>query len=140
MSCTKEVVLPLDAEEAWAAVTEQEALEAWLADEVELDLRPGGAARFTLPDGEERHGVVEEVAPGERLTFWWWPAPEEDGPDAVPPSPGSRVTFELVPAVAGTRIVVTETPAGPTASAAAWLPRAAALGLAAAPGPRLAHA
>ncbi len=127
MSCTKEIVLPLDAEEAWAAVTEEEALEAWLAEEVSLDLRPGGPARFTLPDGEERHGVVEEVAPGERLTFWWWPAPEEDGPDAVPPAPGSRVTFELVPAVAGTRVVVTETPVGPTASAAGRLPRCLAL-------------
>jgi uncharacterized protein YndB with AHSA1/START domain len=127
MSCTKEIVLPLDAERAWAAVTEEEALEAWLAEEVELELRPGGPARFTLPDGEERHGVVEEVAPGERLTFWWWPAPEDGSPDAVPPAPGSRVTFELVPAVAGTRVVVTETPVGPTASAAGRLPRCLAL-------------
>ena len=130
MSCTKEILLPLDAERAWAAVTEEAALEAWLAEHVELELREGGAARFTLADGEERHGVVEEVAPGQRLAFWWWPAPEEDDADAVPPAPGSRVTFELVPAVAGTRVVVTETPAGPTASAAAWLPRAAASALA----------
>ena len=107
MSCAKEVVLPVDRDEAWAAVTEERALEAWLAERVELDLRPGGEASFTLPGGEERSGMVEEVAPGERLTFWWWP----DGGES------SRVTFELAPAVGGTLVRVTETPAGPTALA-----------------------
>ena len=107
MSCTKEVVLPVDADEAWEAVSDETALEAWLAERVELDLRPGGDATFVLPDGEERRGMVEEVAPGERLTFWWWPAEGES----------SRVTFELAPAVGGTRVRVTETPAGPTALA-----------------------
>ena len=107
MSCTKEVVLPVERDDAWAAVTEERALEAWLAERVELDLRPGGEASFTLPGGEERRGMVEEVAPGERLTFWWWP---HDGES-------SRVTFELAPAVGGTLVRVTETPAGPTALA-----------------------
>ena len=107
MSCTKEVVLPVEPDEAWEAVSDETALEAWLAERVELDLRPGGEATFLLPDGEERRGMVEEVAPGERLTFWWWP----DG------GASSRVTFELAPAVGGTRIRVTETPAGPTALA-----------------------
>jgi uncharacterized protein YndB with AHSA1/START domain len=107
MSCTKEVVLPVEPDEAWEAVSDETALEAWLAERVELDLRPGGEATFVLPDGEERRGMVEEVAPGERLTFWWWP----DGGES------SRVTFELAPAVGGTRIRVTETPAGPTALA-----------------------
>jgi uncharacterized protein YndB with AHSA1/START domain len=107
MSCAKEVVLPVAPDEAWEAVSDERALEAWLADRVELDLRPGGDASFVLPDGEERRGMVEEVAPGERLTFWWW----ADGGES------SRVTFELAPAVGGTRIRVTETPAGPTALA-----------------------
>src|SRR5437763_14550738 len=114
MSCTKEVVLPVDRDEAWEAVSDSDALEAWLAERVELDLRPGGDATFTLPGGEERRGMVEEVAPGERLTFWWWPH-DGDGES-------SRVTFELAPAVGGTVVRVTETPAGPTALAT---PRAA---------------
>ena len=109
MSCTKEVVLPVEPDEAWEAVSDETALEAWLAERVELDLRPGGEATFLLPDGEERRGMVEEVAPGERLTFWWWP--REDGAES------SRVTFELAPAVGGTLVRVTETPAGPTALA-----------------------
>jgi uncharacterized protein YndB with AHSA1/START domain len=106
MSCIKEVVLPVEAEEAWEAVTEPDALEAWLADEVELDLREGGAATFVLPGGEQRTAIVEEVSPGERWSFWWWTA------DA----PGSRVTVELAPAVGGTRVRVTESPVGPWAS------------------------
>lgn len=108
MSCIKEVVLPVEPDAAWDAVTEPEALEAWLADEVELDLRAGGEATFVLPDGEQRRAIVEEVAPGQRWSFWWW---TED-------APGSRVTFELAPAVGGTRIRVTESPVGPWASAA----------------------
>src|SRR3954465_3605396 len=70
MSCTKEVVLPVDADEAWEAVSDETALEAWLAERVELDLRPGGDASFVLPDGEERRGMVEEGVPGERPPFW----------------------------------------------------------------------
>jgi uncharacterized protein YndB with AHSA1/START domain len=108
MSCIKEVVLPVEPDAAWEAVTEPDALEAWLADKVELDLREGGEATFVLPGGETRHAVVEEVAEGERWTFWWWTG------DA----PGSRVTVELAPAVGGTRIRVTESPVGPWASAA----------------------
>ena len=112
MSCIKEVVLPVEPDEAWTAVTEPDALEAWLADEVELDLREGGEATFVLDTGEERHAIVEEVAPGERWTFWWWTA------DA----PGSRVTVELTPAVGGTTVRVTESPVGPWASAAPTAP------------------
>lgn len=116
MSCMKEVLLPVDPDDAWEAVTDPEALEAWLAERVEIDLRPGGGASFVLSGGERRDGLVEDVAPGERLAFWWWPAPA-DG-ETVPPEPGSRVTFELAPAVGGTVVRVTETPAGPTARAA----------------------
>lgn len=125
MSCVKEVTLPIEPDDAWEAVTDPEALEAWLAESVEIDLRPGGEAAFVLPGGERRDGVVEEVEPGERLAFWWWPAPE-DG-ETVPSGPGSRVTFELAPAVGGTRVRVTETPAGPTARAGSPVARPRAI-------------
>ncbi|MBX5443140.1 MAG: SRPBCC domain-containing protein [Solirubrobacteraceae bacterium] len=108
MSCIKEVLLPVERDEAWAAVTDPGALEAWLAEEVELDLREGGEATFVLETGEERRAIVEEVEPGERWTFWWWTG------DA----PGSRVTVELAPAAGGTTVRVTESPVGPWASAA----------------------
>jgi uncharacterized protein YndB with AHSA1/START domain len=65
-------------EEIWEAVTS----DGFIADEVTLDLQPGGDARF----GEKR-GWVEEALPPARLTFWW-----ADGDE-----PASRVELTLDP-------------------------------------------
>jgi uncharacterized protein YndB with AHSA1/START domain len=91
----KEIVLPAPRDEVWAALTEAERLEDWFANEVELDLRPGGGACFRWANGEERHAVVKEVEPEERLAFDW----EDDG----------EVEFTLADADEGTLLVVTET-------------------------------
>jgi hypothetical protein len=107
MSCvTREVVLPVEAEEAWDTVTE---LDAWLADEADLDLEPGEEGTLVLSDGEERRARVEEVAPGERLTFWWWTEDER----------ATHVELTLAPAVGGTRVRVVESghAPGPVCSA-----------------------
>ena len=53
--------LPASVQDAWHAVTEPDWLTLWLADEVELELRPGGAARFRLGEAE-RTGWVEQAA------------------------------------------------------------------------------
>lgn len=71
MRVEREIELPVPAEEAWEAITESERLEEWFANEVELDLREGGAGVFRWADGEERHAVVEEVVPLERFAFSW---------------------------------------------------------------------
>src|SRR4051812_47707753 len=63
----RDVMLPVDREAAWDALTDPEALAQWLGEPSRLELEPGGAAAFTLRNGEERHAVVEEVTPGERL-------------------------------------------------------------------------
>ena len=91
----KEIVLPADPDEVWDALTEPDRLEDWFANDVELDLRPGGGARFRWSNGEERHATVTEIEPGERLVFEW----EEDG----------EVEFTLADEDEGTRLVVTET-------------------------------
>lgn len=117
MSCvTREVLLPLDADEAWETVTE---LEEWLVDDADLALAPGEEGTLRLPDGEERRAVVEEVQAGSRLTFWWW----------TDDAPATHVSLTLVPAVSGTRVVVVESgfTTGPMAFAggtlAAWAAR-----------------
>ncbi|MEZ5262686.1 MAG: SRPBCC domain-containing protein [Acidimicrobiales bacterium] len=63
---------PVPTDELWDAIADADQLGAWLGDELEVDLRPGGQGRL-VDDGEVRRLVVEEVTPGERLSFTWWP-------------------------------------------------------------------
>jgi uncharacterized protein YndB with AHSA1/START domain len=91
---TREVVLESPVEEVWTALTDAEQLEQWFANEVELELVPGGEGVFRWHDGEERHAVVEEVDPERLFAFTW-----DD----------SRVCIELEQVGAGTRVLVTET-------------------------------
>ena len=100
----KEIVLPAARDEVWAALTDPRLLEEWFANDVELDLRPGGEARFSWGNGESRTAIVTEVEPEERLAFEW------DGE--------GEVEFTLDDDVDGTRLTVVETsPAWTTALA-----------------------
>ena len=94
MEVEREVVFPAPPEEGWEALTEPERLEEWFANEVELDVRPGGTGRFRWDDGDERCAVVREVEPGERLVLDW----DDEG----------RVVFTLEEVPEGTRISVRE--------------------------------
>jgi hypothetical protein len=110
MSCVKrEVTLDMDRDEAWDAICD---MEAWLAEEADLELEPGGEGRFRLDDGTERRALVEEVEPGHGLSWWWW---SDDAEDL-----GTHVQVRLVEAVTGTRVVVIESgfAVGPVAAAA----------------------
>jgi uncharacterized protein YndB with AHSA1/START domain len=97
----REVLLPASVEDVWNAVTS----DGWLADEVRLDLHPGGEAYFGL-GSEAKTGWIEEVlipradAPDRaRLAFWW----------AADGEPASRVelTIEAREAQSSLRIVET---------------------------------
>ena len=94
---TREITLPVEPDRLWEALADP---SEWIGAQVEWELVPGGRARFLGdPDGE-REGQVDEVEPGRRLSFRWWP--EADREDE------SEVTYELEPAEEGTRLVVTE--------------------------------
>jgi uncharacterized protein YndB with AHSA1/START domain len=98
----KEIVLEASREEVWAALTDPLELESWFANDVELELRPGGDATFRWSNGESRHATVTEVDPGERLAFEW----EGEG----------EVEFTLDDDADGTRLTIVETsPAWTTA-------------------------
>jgi uncharacterized protein YndB with AHSA1/START domain len=98
----KEIVLPAPREEVWEALTEPERLEEWFANDVELDLRPGGGASFRWSNGEERHATVRDVEHERRLVFEW----DDEG----------EVAFTLDDAADGTRLTVVESsPAWSTA-------------------------
>jgi uncharacterized protein YndB with AHSA1/START domain len=98
----KEIVLPATRDEVWDALTDEDRLEEWFANDVELDLRPGGGASFRWSNGEERHATVTEVESERRLAFDW----EDEG----------TVEFTLDDVAAGTRLIVVESsPAWSTA-------------------------
>lgn len=58
----RDVLVPARPEQVWELVTGS----GFLAEEVHLDLMPGGEAHFG-----DRTGWVEEASEGERLVFWW---------------------------------------------------------------------
>jgi uncharacterized protein YndB with AHSA1/START domain len=97
----RSVELPATPDVVWEAVTASEQLSAWFGAEVDLELRPGGPARFRGHDGAHRHGLVEEVDLGHRLTFRWWPLGAA-GSDAtrvnltVEPAPGGGTILTIV--------------------------------------------
>jgi uncharacterized protein YndB with AHSA1/START domain len=109
MEVTRELLLPADTEEVWEALTNAERLEDWFANDVELDLVPGGTGRFRWGSGEVRRAVVEEVEEERRLSLRWW--------DEEAPEENSVVTITLEQEDEGTRVVVTESPGGPQACA-----------------------
>lgn len=116
---TRTVDVPADPERVWQrSVGDGAALGSWLGGQVELDLRPGGTGTLREPGGAAKRLVVEEVSPGERLAFHWWPA-ESEG--RTPADAGATtVDITLVPVPEGTRVTVTETAAyAATASLAA---------------------
>src|SRR6478735_7581300 len=67
----REILLPAPREDVWEALTEAERLADWFANDVDIDLRPGGGASFRWSNGEERHATFTEVEPEHRLAFEW---------------------------------------------------------------------
>lgn len=95
----REVVFEAAPDEVWDALTRPERLAEWFANDVELDVRPGGIGTFRWDDGSLRHAVVEDVEDERRLAFRW---SDEDGSE-------SRVELVLDDLPDGTRLTVTET-------------------------------
>ena len=52
----REVTIVAAPRDVWDAITGPAELAAWFDAETQIDLRLGGAVRFTWPDGIERRG------------------------------------------------------------------------------------
>lgn len=78
---TRSVELDAAPAEVWDVLTEDALLGEWLADEVEIEVEPGGVIVCRYADGEERHGEVELVEEAERLAWSWWR--DDHGPSRV---------------------------------------------------------
>jgi uncharacterized protein YndB with AHSA1/START domain len=99
MNVTREIVLPLDRDDAWDALVD---LESWLAQDSDLELEAGERGTLGMPGGEQRDALVEEVTDGERLVLWWRDA---DGPRD---QPMTRVALTLDEVAGGTLVRVVE--------------------------------
>ena len=75
---------------------------AWWGAGSEIDARPGGRMKIRYPDGTEATGEVTEVRAPERIVFTYGYASGK----MIPPG-GSRVTIDLEPIGAATRLRLT---------------------------------
>ena len=99
MTIEKSVLVPLNADQTFALVTEPERLRRWQAISARVDLRAGGEFRWTVVPGANAGGTFVEVEPGKRLVYTWgW-----EGDEAQPPGT-STVTITLEPAEGGTTV------------------------------------
>src|SRR5262245_40139610 len=85
----REIELDATVEDVWRALTDEAELAAWLGDEVELAVAPGGTG-CVVDDGLVRLVRVDEVDEGRSLAFRWW---DETGGGAG----ASRVVITVMP-------------------------------------------
>lgn len=93
----RDVVIEAPVDVVWRTVTEADQIARWFADQVELDLRPGGQGSFAFErdDGATHRAplVVETVERPTRFAFRW------SHPEGELPVDGNSVLveFTLVP-------------------------------------------
>jgi uncharacterized protein YndB with AHSA1/START domain len=96
----REIQIRAPRERVWSALTEPVELLRWFPTErAEIDLTPGGEARFVWEESADE-AVVETVDPLERLVFRWRPS----GLDR----PHTTVSFTLEEIPSGTRLTLVE--------------------------------
>jgi uncharacterized protein (TIGR03086 family) len=99
MSAEKSVLIPVSVEEAFALITEPERLRRWMTVSARVDLRAGGAYRWTVVPGHIAAGTFKEIEPGRRIVFGFgWETDGDPAPD------GSTVTITVEPAAGGTLV------------------------------------
>jgi uncharacterized protein YndB with AHSA1/START domain len=89
----------------WEALTTAEGIRSWFGDQAEIDLRPGGEARFGWPEYEaSSHAIVVVVDEPTRFSYRW----AATGVERADTGPSTLVEFTLVESDAGTEVTVLE--------------------------------
>ena len=118
MGFDKTIHLPIDADEAFALITQPERLRRWKTVAARVDLRVGGEYRWTIIPGHHAAGTYQEIEPGKRIVFTWGWESDTD----LPPG-ASTVTITLEPEAGGTRLRLVHdglTPEQAAAHAEGW--------------------
>jgi len=99
MAFEKSVLVPLNADDTFALITEPDRLRRWQVITARVDLRAGGDYRWTIIPGHSVAGTISEVEPGRHVVFTWgW-----EGSADLPPG-ASTVSITLEPADGGTLV------------------------------------
>lgn len=96
------VVIQASPDTVFGFLTDTPRWAAWWGAGSEIDARPGGRMKICYPGGNEAVGEVIEVSPPERIVFTYGYTSGK----MIPPG-GSRVTIELEPIGAATRLRLT---------------------------------
>jgi uncharacterized protein YndB with AHSA1/START domain/DNA-binding transcriptional ArsR family regulator len=98
----KERFINATPQRVFQALTEKAELERWFVRTIEIELRPGGAARFEWSPEIIEVGKVLAYEPSRRFSYTW---------EAFSPSP-TTITFLLAPENDGTRLHLSQTGIG----------------------------
>lgn len=99
MPFDKTVFLPLDPDAVFELITQPERLRRWKTVAARVDLRVGGAYRWTILPGRSAAGTFTEIEPGKRVVFsWGW-----EGVTDLPPG-ASTVSITLDAVDGGTNV------------------------------------
>jgi uncharacterized protein YndB with AHSA1/START domain len=93
-------------DELWAALTDPQQLPGRLAHASRFELIPDGDVHLVFEEGDETRGRIVELEPRKRLSFTW----RSLGKEAE-----SVVSFEIVPAEHGVKLVLEHTELTPDA-------------------------
>jgi uncharacterized protein YndB with AHSA1/START domain len=97
---TRTILIKAPPAAVWRWMAGEAALRRWLAPDLTIDLRPGGAYRFFGPDGATTiTGVVLELEPERELALSWM----EEGQGWTHPA---RLVLALAPAPGGTEVTL----------------------------------
>ena len=101
---SREIVIDASPDVVWAIVTEPRQVARWFSDEVEIDLRPGGAMLLTWHGHGSYRGRVEAVEPPHRFVFRWIRREDSEPGEGT----STLVEITLAPEGGGTLLRVVE--------------------------------
>ncbi|HET7523781.1 MAG TPA: SRPBCC domain-containing protein [Acidimicrobiales bacterium] len=113
----RRLTVPAAHDRVWGAITDPGQMQGWFGGEMDWSLEPGAPLSYRGDDGELRHGRVEEIRPGRRLRFVWWPVDDNGHPlgldgEATEATEVTEVTYLVEPVPDGTALTIQEKPMG----------------------------